>query len=202
MKLSLEMLWQLSVATAAERQSVQQSDVISLVEEQLKAIDTAVENLRKIFFFEGLHATDFFHSKAREMAFTPEETKLISRVRWDARYGTPSFLWERLVRKSFPISAIEAQNFKKTKGAYVGFVRYKGKKVRRKIVLSGKAIPLQKATDSIATSAFKNEPTWAQIAGETAEEKLRSLRKKAKQVTAIAKHLSVLRNQLKKESEL
>ena len=199
MPLSIERVLELTKASAAERQSIHRSDVNALLEEQIQSIATAIANLRTLLFLEGLYATDFFHSKAKEMAFTKEETKILSRVRWDERYNTPSFLWERLVRKTFPITEIEARNFKKTQGTYLGFIQCQGKKLRRKVVLSSKTIPLQKATDSIATSAFKKEPPWAQIAGEAAETKLRSLRKQSKQVTAIAKHLSVLKKQLVKD---
>ena len=185
--------------TPAMRQAFQRKDAVALVKEQIEVIDFAIKNLRTLLYFLGLYETDFYHCKAKEMAFTAEETKILPRVRWDKRYETPSFFWERLIRKTFPITKIEAEHFKKKPGVYIGFVSFKGKKLRRKVVLSSKAIPLQKATNSIAPSSFAKEPVWAQIAGETAEEKLRFLRKQAKQVTAIAKHLSVLKTQVEKE---
>lgn len=193
MAISIETLKELVSADPAMRQAVEQDRVVELINSQLQAIECALKNLRIILYFQGLYATDFYHTKAKELAFTQEETKILSRVRWDARYKTPSFGWEKITRKAFPITDIDAQRFKKKPGSYLGFVGRKGKRTRQKIVLTSKAVPLQKATSSIARSSFSKEPIWAQIAGETAEEKLRLLRKQAKQLAAIAKHLSVLK---------
>lgn len=165
--------------------------------EEVAAIEKAASNLRSILFLKGILATDFYHSKAKEMAFSEEETKVLPRVRWDDRYGTPCFQWERLTRRTFPISEREAKQFKKTRGTYVGLVKKNGRKVRMKVCLSGKVIPLQKATDAVARSTFDKEPAWAQFAGESAEAKLRQLRKQARQITAIAKHLSLLKTLVK-----
>lgn len=198
MEITIETIKALVDTGPGMRQAVEQEAVVSLAHSQLQAIEDAIKNLRIILYFQGLHETDFYHAKAKEMAFTSEETKILSRVRWDKRYETPSFGWEKLIRKAFPITAIDAQRFKKTPGIYLGLIHHKGKKLRRKIVLSSKAIPIQKATDSIAQSTFSNEPFWSQIAGETAEKKLCLLRKQAKQLATISKHLCVLRNQIER----
>lgn len=193
MTMNAKTLLDLAKAPVAARHAVQTRELDACFAEGVVAIEAAVSNLRALLFLKGVVATDFYHSKAKEMAFSDEETKVLPRVRWDERYGTPNFQWERLTRRTFPISESEALQFKKTRGTYVGFVRKNGRKVRMKVCLSGKVVPLQKATDAVARSTFDKEPTWAQFAGESAEAKLRKLRKIARQVTAIAKHLSLLK---------
>lgn len=184
---------ELAKSPVAARHSLRQGELNTCVLEKVTVIEKAVGDLRALLFLQGVVATDFYYSKAKEMAFSEEETKVLPRVRWDDRYGTPCFQWERLVRRTFPISESEARRFKKTRGTYVGLVKKNGRKVRMRVCLSGKVVPLQKATDAIARSTFDKEPPWAQFAGESAEAKLRQLRKMARQVTAIVKHLSLLK---------
>lgn len=186
-------LLDLAKAPVATRHAIQEHELGANLSEELTAIEKAVGNLRALLFLKGVVATDFYYTKAKEMAFSGEETKVLPRIRWDDRYGTPCFQWERLTRRTFPISESEVRLFKKTRGTYVGLVNKNGRKVRMKVCLSGKVVPLQKATDAVARSTFDKEPAWAQFAGESAEAKLRQLRKQARQITAIAKHLSLLK---------
>lgn len=193
MAMDAKMLLELARTSAAARHAVQTRELDACLSEEVATIEKAVGNLRALFFLKGVMATDFYYSKAKEMAFSEEETKVLPRVRWDARYRTPCFQWERLTRRTFPITESEAKRFKKTRGTYVGLVKKNGRKVLMKVCLSGKVVPLQKATDAVARSTFDKEPPWAQFAGESAEAKLRQLRKQARQITAIAKHLSLLK---------
>lgn len=193
MAMDAKTLLDLAKAPAVARHAVQTMELDTRLSEEIAAIETVVGNLRALLFLKGVVATDFYHSKAKEMAFSGEETKVLPRVRWDARYGTPCFQWERLTRRTFPITESEARRFKKTRGTYVGLVKKNGRKVLMRVCLSGKVVPLQKATDAVARSTFDKEPAWAQFAGESAEAKLRQLRKQARQITAIAKHLSLLK---------
>lgn len=197
MAMDAKALLDLAKEPVAMRHSIHEHELDTCLSDEITAIETAVGNLRAILFLKGILATDFYHSKAKEMAFSREETKVLPRVRWDDRYGTPCFQWERLTRRTFPISEREAKQFKKTRGTYVGLVKRNGRKVRMKVCLSGKVVPLQKATDAVARSTFDKEPAWAQFAGESAEAKLRQLRKQARQITAIAKHLSLLKTLVK-----
>lgn len=197
-------LLQLAQSTSAERANINLGELQKLENEQLVVIAEAIAVIRHLLYLKGIMATDFYHCKSSDMAFTNEETSILPRVRWDARYGVPSFLWEKLIKRSIPIAEHEAQGFKKRPGVYISRARLKNGKLGGfvKVVMSGKTIALQKSTDSIAKSTFDNEPTWAQFAGESAERKLRQLRKQSKQVSSMSKHLSLLRDFLATERAL
>lgn len=193
-----------SEGPVTERQNIREEQLHRFEEETLLTIEQAVVSLRQLLYLRGILVTDFYHAKCKEMAFSPEETKILPRVRMDARYGSPSFFWERLTRRTKPISEADAKKFEKRPGTYIGYVNRGGRKTRDRVLvrLSAKVIPLQKDTDSIASTAFDKEPVWAQIAGESAEAQLRVLRKKAKQVSAMVQHLAQLKRLVKSGEEV
>ena len=80
----------LAGGTAEQREPIDDTTVDQDLTEQLMNIKTAIAALREILFFKGMVAGDVFYKVAQETRFTPDETSLTPRVRWDERYGTPS----------------------------------------------------------------------------------------------------------------
>lgn len=178
--------------TPTQRASLHPEDIRHWLLERHTLLQSGIQACRQGLFLEGLIATDFYHAKAKDVAFAPDETKILPRVRWDPRSQSPVFHWNRLIRKVFPLTSATPLPAKGS-GSYIGRVKLKGRQgsQRMKVVLSAKHIAIQKATNGIAPSTFDTEPAWAQIAGEAAEKKLRALRKQAKLLTEISRRLSV-----------
>ena len=120
-------------------------------------------------------------------AFTREETLLAPRVRMDARYGTPSFFWERTVRHAYPLTARQPQKTSRTR-TYTAYIPRKGSRQKEKmrVYLLSKHIPVVKKTSSVPDSVFDSEPAWAQTAAHLIEPELTELRKQAKAVSRLS----------------
>ena len=116
-----------------------------------------------------------------------EETLLAPRVRMDARYGTPSFFWERTVRHAYPLTARQPQKPSRTR-TYTAYIPRKGSRQKEKmrVYLLSKHIPVVKKTSSVPDSVFDSEPAWAQTAAHLIEPELTELRKQAKAVSRLS----------------
>ena len=194
---------ELAKASPDDRLKVSRSELSELIAFLVEQIEEATAGIRAALFLEGMLDTDFYHAKAKKAAFTAEETKVLPRVRWDDRHGTPSFQWEVLTRRTHPIAPGRTPGARRpgTRG-YVAYV-LKGKssaKAKMYVTLSSKTVPLRKGTDGISPTTFSKEPEWSQIAGEDAEAKLRILRKQEKQLADIRRRLAVFK-QLMQRSE-
>lgn len=162
-----------------ERQKVKPATADEDIARQFRVIHTAIERLRSILLFKGITATDIFHETAKQAAFTSQETSIYPRVRLDPRYGSPSFYWERLRRHAYSLTGTTTTRSKRGRGrSYVAYVRRKGFKTKEKmkVVLLSEHIPINHTTLRIAPHAFSQEPQWAQVAGELAENQLHNLR--------------------------
>ena len=86
------------------RALIDEASVNEELNQKLKTIRTTLEEIRAILFFKGMVAGDIFHQIAYENRFGPDETTLCPRVRWDARFSTPSFSWEKIKRLAVPMT--------------------------------------------------------------------------------------------------
>ena len=185
------------------RVQVNRDELSALIADLVVQMEEATAGIRAALFLSGMLDTDFYYSKAKKSAFTTEETKVLPRVRWDERHGTPNFQWEILTRRAHPIAPGRTPGVRRP-GAhgYIAYVRKGNSKTKSKmyVTLSSKTVPLRKGTDGISPTTFNKEPDWAQIAGEDAEAKLRILRKQEKQLADIRRRLAVFK-QLMQRSE-
>lgn len=150
------------------------------VKERIEQIEEALRDLRSLLYFRGVRETDVFYNAAKQSAFTKDGTNLSLRVRWDERYGTPSFSWERLCRKPHLLGTGAPVKQACGKGkSYVAWVnRGKSKaKEKMRVVLTSEHIPLRARTQSISERVFDNEPLWVRVVGLETEAKLTQLRR-------------------------
>lgn len=194
-------LLSLSRLPAVERRAVSDEELQEYMSRSTEQIKEAIADIRVGLFYHGIRATDFYHVKAKEVAFSREETKVLPRVRFDERYGIPVFSWEKLTRRVFPLPPNQRANSNWKRGTYIGYVKRKGHKSREKmkVTMTSTTVPLLKSTDSISPTTFSEEPAWAQYAGEEAERRLRALRKAEKLVTNINLRLAALKQLLHRE---
>ena len=190
-----ETCFSLAQASSEERTKAAR-DVQFWLDEQITTLEHIVKNCRVGLYIQGLTASDVYHAMAKKEAFKNERTRVLPRVRWDERYGTPSFGWETITCKYFPVSPDVPTSKTGTHGRnYVAYVRRNKQATPQKmrVVILAQSIHIQKATDGIAPSAFDKEPDWAQFAGEATEKKLRPLRKQLKLIANISRQLAVLK---------
>lgn len=166
------------------------------VRERLEHIDEALKDLRALLYFRGVRETDVYYTAAKKAAFTKDNTNLSPRVRWDNRYGTPSFSWERLHRKAHMLgtgaSVKKACGKGKSYEAWV--IRGKSKsKEKMRVVLTSEHVSLRARFQSISPSEFSNEPLWARVVGLETEVKLTELRRKNRVLADIGRLLARLK---------
>ena len=183
----------LAEGAAEQREPIDDTTVDQDLTEQLMNIKTAIAALREILFFKGMVAGDVFYKVAQETRFTPDETSLTPRVRWDERYGTPSFSWERTHRRAYPLGPESQINDVNGKGrSYVAKVRRKksGLTEKMKIVLISEHINVNSTTHRVSDKNFFKEPEWAQISASIVEEQFCELRKLNRSLATISKALT------------
>lgn len=153
-----------------------------------------VLKLHDTLYQEGLLATAKYHALLKQTNFGKEESAIYPRVRKRPN-GTPSFYWERLIKKYHPASLTSKIQTACGPGkSYLSYVRDKNGNSRRvKVCLLSKHIPINTKTKRISLSAFKGQPLWSQIAGEASERELCSLRKQEAAVSRISRNLSILK---------
>lgn len=170
---------------------------VDFVRERLTQIEEALKDLRSLLYFRGVRETDVYYIAAKKSAFTKDNTSLTPRVRWDPRYGTPSFSWERLHRKAHILGAGAPIKTSCGKGkSYAAWVtRGKSKaKEKMRVVLTSEHISLRTRTLSISPLEFANEPLWARVVGIETEAKLIDLRKKNRVLADIGRLLARLKS--------
>lgn len=166
------------------------------VRERLEQIEEAIKDLRTLLYFRGVRETDVYYTAAKKAAFTKDNTNLSPRVRWDNRYGTPSFSWERLHRKAHMIGTGVSVKTACGKGkSYEAWVtRGKSKaKEKMRVVLTSEHVSLRASSQSISPSEFTNEPLWARVVGLETEVKLTELRRKNRVLADIGRLLARLK---------
>lgn len=166
------------------------------VQIRLEQIEEALKDLRTLLYFRGVRETDVYYNAAKKSAFTKDNTDLSPRVRWDARYGTPSFSWERVHRNPHMLGTGKSVKTSCGKGkSYEAWVpRGKSKaKEKMRVVLTSEHISLRARSMSISPSVFANEPLWARVVGMETEAKLTTLRKENRVLADIGRLLARLK---------
>ena len=181
----------LAALPLAERQGKVDDRMLACrLKELTEAVRQAVQEGRELLYLRGLLATDAYHEAAKENLYTSDETAIAPRVRWDKKSGFPTFYWERVVKRMYPLSASGPVSAGKGRGKSYKATILVGKgdrarKVSRKVVLLSEHVRLCGRTDSIPPATFNGEPLWSRTLGPLAEEKLTILRKQSKVLSQI-----------------
>ena len=155
----------------------------------------AVSNLDELNVFKGRHlgkksALTGFYQMMRSTMYSGDRTRLCPRVRFDPRYKTPSFSWERIEQHVLPGDTGHKPKKEKGKGrSYMAFVRMKGaaRKEKAKVVLTSRHLKINRKTHALSAAAFEGEPEWARVAGELIERKLSVLRRQNRALSNISR---------------
>jgi hypothetical protein len=177
-------------ASTKERSRVTEELFRDGLQDGLGKVEAAIAELRQILLVKGLAITDVYFAMVKENAFGKDEARIVPRVRMDARYGTPTFYWEKVIRHAFALTS--QKPLRKTYGrgrSYEAYVRRKGSKQKEKmrVVLLSEHVPINKATLSVSMSAFSKEPEWAQLSAQLIEPELAELRHQAKLLSNISR---------------
>lgn len=187
---STEKLYLAAVGSQKDRELISEDDIQGIVQEEIKHMKSSLQRIRVAYYLLGLKATDPFYQMMRSSMYTAQRTTLCPRVRFDQRYQTPSFAWERIHQH---IVAARTGGRPQTKAgagrSYMAFVRRKGaaKKEKAKVVLTAEHVPINKKSLSISPSAFDNEPEWARVSGLLIDRKLSELRKRTRALSHISR---------------
>ena len=196
---STEQLYLAAVGSQKDREAISEDEIQGIVQEEVANIKSSLQKIRVAYFLQGVKATDPFYQMMRDSMYTAQRTKLCPRVRFDQRYQTPTFAWERIHQHVVAAGASGKTQSKAGAGrSYMAFVRRKGavKKEKAKVILTAEHVPINKKTLSVASSAFDNEPEWARVSGLLIEKQLGVLRKRTRALSqvsrAIARFLKVM----------
>lgn len=176
--------------SADERARITEKIFQDSLSEGILKVEEAIAELRKILLVKGLAATDVYFAMVKENAFGKSEARIVPRVRMDARYGTPTFYWERVIRHAFALTSRRLSRKANGRGrSYEAYVRRKGAKQKEKmrVVLMSEHVPLNKTTLSVSMSAFSKEPDWAQLSAQLIEPELADLRRQAKSLSSVSR---------------
>ena len=164
------------------------------VDEGLLKLSQGIKAIRKGLFEEGMSASNTYYLAFKKTNFTEEQASISPRVRM-RECGSPSFSWEKIIKKYHP--AILHPTVKKNNGpgkSYISRIKKEdGTFVETKVCLTSKHIKLNNSTKATSPNAFKGEPLWAQLAGEATERKLCSLRKQEAALSRIVKNVAVIK---------
>lgn len=170
-------------------------NVSELIQCKLAEVGRALQEIRVFLYLEGLNRTDIYFETLKKSNFTAEEASIVPRVRWLKSDNVPTFQWEVFLKKYH--SAVLHPTTQKRNGvgkSYLARVKKQnGSIVKTKVCLTSKHIKINNKTRSISPSAFKDQPLWAQIAGEATERKLCSLRKQEAALSKIVKNIAVIK---------
>lgn len=177
------------------REKLTDEIVVEGLREQLGLMSNAIETMRLIFLCAGLKVTDGYIEMSKKYAFTKDETLINPRIRLDPRYKTPSFFWERTVRRAVPLNATVKSGSTRS---YEAYVRVKGAATKKKmrVYLLSTHVPINKRNQMTAMSNFEHEPAWAKIAAELIESKLATLRRLSGDLSRINRQILALRKNI------
>lgn len=187
-------LWLGKVGTPKDRADIEDKEVDVFVEERLKNIQVAIAEIRAALFFKGVKASDDYHQMLRKTSFSNESTRIYPRVRWDERYSTPSFSWERLVCRAYPVDAKQLQIAKQESKSYVATFKSMrtGNDITMRIVWATEQVCLNKETKKVSKAAFARQPEWVRLAASIVDERLSVLRRQNNMVAEIGRVLKPL----------
>lgn len=187
-------LWLAKAGTPEDRAMIEEGEVDAYVDERLMAIQTAVAEIREALYFKGVKASDEYHQMLRRTSFTSESTRIYPRVRWDERYQTPSFSWERLVCRAYPVDAKQSGVDSQDSKAYVATFKSErtGNMVTMKVLWATEQVCLNKETKRVSKAAFARQPEWVRLAASIVDERLSVLRRQNGMVAEIGRILKPL----------
>lgn len=202
---STEKLYLIAVGSQKDREAISEDELQEIVQESVTTIKSSLQRIRVAYYLQGVKATDPFYQMMRDSMYTPHRTTLCPRVRFDQRYQTPTFAWERIHQHIVAAGADTKGQSKAGSGrSYMAFVRRKGsvKKEKAKVVLTAEHIPINKKTLSVAYSAFDNEPEWARVSGRLIEKELGMLRKRTRALSQVSRALARFLKVIQKSREV
>ena len=176
--------------SADERARITEQTFQDSLSEGINKMEAAIAELRQILLVKGLAATDVYFAMVKENAFGKDEARIVPRVRMDARYGTPTFYWEKVIRHAFALTSQKPLRKNNGRGrSYEAYVRRKGAKQKEKmrVVLLSEHVPINKTTLSVSMSVFSKEPDWAQLSAQLIEPELTRLRRQAKSLSSVSR---------------
>ena len=177
------------------REKLTDEIVVEGLQEQLGLMSNAIKTMRVIFLCAGLKVTDGYIEMSKKYAFTKDETLINPRIRLDPRYKTPSFFWERTVRRAVPLNATVKSGSTRS---YEAYVRVKGAATKKKmrVYLLSKHVLINKRTQMTALSNFEHEPAWAKMAAELIESRLATLRMLSSDLSKINRQILALKKNI------
>lgn len=187
---STEELYLAAEGSPADRDRISEKEIADVVRQEIEGIQTSLQRIRVAYFLLGMKVTDPFYQMMRSTMYSADRTHLCPRVRFDPRYQTPSFSWERIEQHVLPGHTRHKPKKEKGKGrSYMAFVRMKGaaRKEKAKVVLTSRHLKINRKTHSLSAAAFEGEPEWAKVAGELIETKLSVLRRQNRALSNISR---------------
>lgn len=185
-----EELYLAAEGSPADRDRISEKEIADVVREEIEGIQMSLKRIRVAYFLLGMKVTDPFYQMMRSTMYSGDRTHLCPRVRFDPRYQTPSFSWERIEQHVLPGHTGHKPKKEKGKGrSYMAFVRMKGaaRKEKAKVVLTSRHLKINPKTHSLSAAAFEGEPEWAKVAGELIETKLSVLRRQNRALSNISR---------------
>ena len=185
------------------RKGLSKEQLEAAADAEIVLMRSSVANIRRMLLIYGLYVTDLYHDMKRGTTFSSEETQLAPRVRMDERRGTPSFYWERTVRRAYPLDTASTDSTRGSKRSYQGYVRRRGAKVkeRMQVYLLSEHVPLLKKNQSVSMKVFEKEPEWVRVAAALIEPQLTELRRLATAIGAVNRSLSRFEQMMKKKTK-
>ncbi len=181
-----------------ERAELTNAELAEAVQHEFQALQKSVSNLRLLFLVQGLKASDPYVAMVKDNLYGQEAAHIAPRVRMDKRYNTPSFYWERTIRRIHDASTGKQEKNKnespsdnKTKRKqirqYNAYYAKKGETGKREVTVTliSAHIPVNKKTLATSDSHFDTEPEWAKAAFSVVEPELVALRRKSKLLSSI-----------------
>jgi hypothetical protein len=136
-----EELYLAAEGSPADRDRISEKEIADVVRQEIEGIQTSLKRIRVAYFLLGMKVTDPFYQMMRSTMYSGDRTHLCPRVRFDPRYQTPSFSWERIEQHVLPGHTGHKPKKEKGKGrSYMAFVRMKGaaRKEKAKVVLTSR----------------------------------------------------------------
>lgn len=157
------------------REQLDTQEIIRSSEEATSQMKQQILLSRAILFALGMKVCDPFHVKDKN-----KEANVYPRIRWNENTFSPSFSWEKRIKKYIPLAISSPIQPKKGKGySYVTYVenRSTGRRIPKKVVLLSKHVRLNKRNGRIPSRAFESGPEWVRQEGPKIENILVLLRK-------------------------
>lgn len=169
------------------RAQISKAELEEAVRLELERLQESVTNLRLLYLVQGLKAGDPFVAMVKDNLYNRDAAHIAPRVRMDQRFNTPSFYWERTIRRIHDASKAKKAKSTKTR-QYNAYYSKKGDSTSKKevtVTLVSEHIPVNKRTLVTSASHFEKEPAWAQAAFSVVEPELVTLRRKSKLLSSI-----------------